>query len=80
MEMCWNGSPFGTSLKPSDQHEVTKFSYLRSYLIGEAKAAIAGLTLTAAHYAKAKEILQNRFGRKERLIFEHIQGLFGIEE
>jgi hypothetical protein len=46
--------------------------------VGDAKEAIVGLTLTSAHYVKAKEILQDRFGRKERLIFEHIQALLHV--
>ena len=39
--------------------DVTKFSYLRRLLDGEAKAAISGLSLTSANYTTACRILEN---------------------
>ena len=45
---------------------------------GEPKAAIQGLSLTSAHYASACKILKDRFGRKETIIFTHIQKLLNL--
>ena len=57
---------------------VTKFSYLKDTLIGEAKRAIAGLSLTGANYQTACDILKERFGRTNKIIFAHIQALLGV--
>ena len=58
--------------------DITKFSYLKSVLGGEAKAAIEGLALTASNYATALELLEERFGRKEQITFAHIQDLLAV--
>ena len=52
-----------------------KFTYLQSLVTGEAASAIVGLALTEINYENAKDILQKRFGRPERIIFGHIQDL-----
>lgn len=44
--------------------EIDKFNYLRSLLEGTAYDAIAGLSLSAANYTEAVEILKKRFGNK----------------
>lgn len=59
----------------TDLPPVNKFTYLQSLVKNDAAAAIAGLSLTAANYETAKSILLKRFGRKERIIFGHIQQL-----
>ena len=64
--------------KSAELPEVVKFTYLRSLLKGEAKSVISGLSLTAAHYETAKTSLEQRYGRKERLIFEHINALMNV--
>lgn len=58
---------------------VTKFSYLRSCLRGEALACINGLSLTESNYVLALDVLQKRFGRKEKIIFTHIQSLLNLK-
>ena len=58
--------------------DVSKFVYLRSLLKGDALSAINGLTLSSQHYIIAKDILRYRFGRKERIIFAHIQQLMQL--
>lgn len=58
---------------------MSKFSYLLSLLDGKAKKAIEGLPVTAQHYEDAKKILKRRFGRKELIIFCHIQVLLAME-
>ena len=58
--------------------EISKFSYLRSALKGDAQATIAGLALTAANYKTAKELLRGRYGRRETIIFTHVQDLLEL--
>ncbi|XP_077548016.1 uncharacterized protein LOC144160683 [Haemaphysalis longicornis] len=43
-----------------------KFHYLRTYLSGEAAAAVAGLPTTKAGYESAVQLLEDRFGDKNR--------------
>jgi hypothetical protein len=54
---------------------ITKFGYLKPQLQGEAANCISGLVLTAANYPIAVDLLKRRFGRPERLIFAHLEGL-----
>ena len=69
---------FVAAVDSTDLPDVSKFSYLRASLEGEPKAAIQGLCLTSAHYASACKILKDRFGRKETIIFTHIQKLLNL--
>jgi len=69
---------FEATINASALPTITKFTYLRSLLEGEALEVIQGLTLSEVHYAAACELLKQRFGRKERIIFTHIQDLLGI--
>ena len=64
--------------KKEDLPVVTKFSYLRDTLQGDAKRAIAGLSLTGANYKTACDILKERFGRTNKIIFAHVQALLGV--
>ncbi|KAK4324412.1 hypothetical protein Pmani_004972 [Petrolisthes manimaculis] len=64
-----------------DQSElpvISKFSYLQSLLEGEALSVIQGLSLTSANYKVACDLLKERFGRTERIIFAHVQGLLNV--
>ena len=70
---------FEAVVDKGDIPEITKFLYLRSLLEGEAKASIQGLSLKAANYRTACELLKQRFGRPERIIFAHVQDLLMIE-
>lgn len=58
--------------------DVAKFSYLESLLKDEAKACICGLPVTSANYEVACEILEKRYGRREAVIFAHIQQMLGL--
>ncbi len=69
---------FAATIDSSTLPDVTKFTYLHSLLDGEARRAIQGLTLTSNHYNIACGLLQERFGRKEQIIFSHIQGLLDL--
>ena len=48
-------------------------------LEGRARDAIAGLALTDANYAAAIDLLQNRFGDKEKRIAAHMDSLMSLE-
>ena len=63
----------------SDLPTTNKFTYLKSLLTGEAKETIAGMALTTANYNAACELLKDRFGRPDRIIFGHVQGLLAVE-
>ena len=45
-----------------DLTPVDKFNYLKGYLVGEARRAIGGFTLTESNYAEAVAVLKERFG------------------
>ncbi|GFR97850.1 hypothetical protein ElyMa_006334700 [Elysia marginata] len=64
---------FTAIIDNSEQSNVNKFSYLRSLLTKEALASIKKLALTSENYTTAKSILERHFGRKERVIFGHLQ-------
>jgi hypothetical protein len=63
-----------TSLSP-----IEKFTYLRTLLSHTAAEAISGLTLSAANYDEAVEILQSRFGNKEKIIAKHMEALLDLD-
>ena len=69
---------FTALIDKSSRSQVEKFVYLNSFLSGEAAAVIDGLALTDANYSSAKKLLEDRFGRKEKIIFSHIQALLNI--
>ena len=69
---------FEVVIHESELPDITKFTYLRSLLKGEAKLSIQGLALTNANYTVAIDILKKRFGRTERIVFSHIEELLNI--
>ena len=69
---------FSVTVHDTDLPVLSKFTYLMSLLKGEPKQAIHGLSLTADQYAIACKILKDRFGRKETIIFTHIQKLLHL--
>ena len=64
----------------TDLSIINKFSYLQSSLKEEAKSCLQGLALTQSNYEQAKEILQNRFGKRERIVASHIDKLLNISQ
>ena len=70
---------FSAMVDDMDMPDITKFVYLRSLLDGEAKATVEGLTLTGPHYKTAWDLLERRYGCKDRIIFSHIQELLTID-
>ena len=59
--------------------DIGKFTYLVSLLRNSAKEAIAGLSLTAANYQEAIEILCKRFGDRTQIQARHIDVLMSLE-
>ena len=66
---------FSSHVDNSDIPVISKFSYLASLLEGEAKSVISGLSHTSVNYKTACDLLKERFGRPERMIFAHVQAL-----
>ena len=75
-ESFWQS--FECAVDESELPEVQKLTYLRSLLSGEAKQCVEGLPLKADSYSASCELLKKRFGRKELVIFSHIQELLNI--
>ena len=69
---------FNALVDQSDLPVISKFSYLQSLLNGEALSVIQGLALTTANYTIARDLLKDRFGRQEKIIFAHVQGLLNV--
>lgn len=69
---------FEALVDQSELPDISKFSYLQSILKGEALSVIQGLALSSANYKVACDLLKERFGRPERIIFAHVQGLLNI--
>ena len=63
----------------ADLSDVEKFTYLKTLVSKTAKEAISGLTLTSANYKEAIKLLQERFGKKERIISRHMESLLSLE-
>ena len=78
LEWCSFWEQFCAVIHETDMPQVTKYAYLRSLLSGEAAASISGLSLTAASYTTACQILKDRFGRPTRIIFSHVQALLNV--
>ena len=52
--------------------DIEKLNYLRSLLTHGAADAISRLTLTAANYKEAIQILTKRYGNKQQIVHKHI--------
>ena len=62
----------------SELSDVEKFTYLKTLVSITAKEFIAGLTLTSVNYKEAVRVLQDRFGKKERIISRHMEALLNL--
>ncbi|XP_064643617.1 uncharacterized protein LOC135497714 [Lineus longissimus] len=62
---------FDALIHSSGKPPIGKCNYLDGLLVGEANATIAGLSVTADHYNDARQLLEDRFGRKEKIAFAH---------
>ena len=66
---------FTSHIDSSSMSDISKFSYLSSLLEGDAKKVVMGLPHTSDNYKAACDLLKERYGRKERIIFSHVQAL-----
>ncbi|XP_057379667.1 uncharacterized protein LOC130701905 [Daphnia carinata] len=58
--------------------DATKFNFLNSRLMGEAKALLAGLTPTNFNYPKAVDLLKQRYGQPHKIIMAHMRALVAL--
>ena len=58
--------------------EVDKFNYLRSLLEGPAANSISGLQLINDNYARAIDLLKNRYGNRQVIITSHADALIKL--
>ena len=63
----------------SDIWTTNKFNYLNSLLEGNAERTVHGLTLTSSNYDAAVEMLQERYGKPQIIISEHIDEILKIQ-
>ena len=69
---------FSAIIDCSGMPNVTKFTYLEGLLEGDAKRVIAGLNITDGNYPIACKLLNERFNKKEKIIFAHVQSLLSM--
>lgn len=55
-----------------DFSKTERFTYLKSYLVGSAARAVAGLKITDSNYDTAIDMLKKRFGRKDLVVSAHM--------
>jgi len=60
--------------------DVDKFNYLKMYLKGEAEKAVGGLSLTAASYAQAIQILKEEYGNTKIIIEARLMQLYKLHD
>lgn len=56
----------------SELSKTEKLTHLKSYLVGPAARAIAGLKITESNYDAAIDMLKERFGRKDLIVSVHV--------
>ena len=64
--------------KNASLSEVDKFNYLRSLLEGPAANSISGLQLINDNYARAIELLKDRYGNRQVIITSHADALIKL--
>ena len=58
--------------------DVERFSYLKTYVFGEAASCIQGLPLTPGNYFQAIKLLEDRFGNKQLIVSKHMNALLDL--
>ena len=59
--------------------KIDKFNYLRSLLEGAASQAIQGLALSSDNYDSAVELLEQRFGKTQKIISAHMEEILKLQ-
>ena len=57
---------------------MSKFIYLRSLLVGDARKCVEGLAVVKENYVTACDALKDRFARPSQIIFAHIDKLLKL--
>jgi len=57
---------------------IDKFNYLNSLLEGTAARTIQGLTLNEANYDAAVQLLEDRYGKRQLIISEHMKEIANL--
>ena len=58
--------------------DVERFSYLKTYVFGEAASCIQGLPLTPGNYFQAIKLLEDRFGNQQLIVSKHMNALLDL--
>ncbi len=58
--------------------DVERFSYLKSYVFGEAASCIQGLPLSPGNYVQAIKLLADRFGNQQLIVSKHMNALLDL--
>lgn len=66
---------FNSHIDATNLPVISKFTYLLSLLEGDAKSVVKGLAHTSDNYQVARDLLKDRYGKPERIIFAHVQAL-----
>ena len=69
---------FRDAERNDDLTDVEKFTYLLSYITGEALRLQNGLALTNENYKVALDLLERRFGSKQVIISSHMESLYKL--
>lgn len=67
----WN--QFETQIDKVEMSAITKFSYLKEFLVPKVRTLIDNLPFTSEGYARAKSILSAKFGKSSEVAAAHIQ-------
>jgi len=66
---------YSSHIDATDLPVISKFTYLLSLLEGDARNVVKGLAHTSVNYPVACDLLKERYGKPERIIFAHVQAL-----
>ena len=75
-ERFWN--QFEAEVENAQVAEVTKFSYLKEFVIPSVICLISGLPFTAAGCESVKEVLKKRYSQECELVNAHIQEIMNL--
>nr|XP_047123002.1 uncharacterized protein LOC105849194 [Hydra vulgaris] len=70
---------FDSAIHSNQKNDISKFSYLKSLLKGNASLSIQGLAITGENYRTAIKILKERFGDEQVMISAHMDALLNIQ-
>ncbi|XP_054709780.1 uncharacterized protein LOC129219413 [Uloborus diversus] len=67
-------------INENSRQEVEKFAYLKALLIGQAANVVSGFDLSSENYDNCKEMLKNRFGKRDIIINSFMNKIINLEE